>query len=128
MACESASLPYMLSMSDDQSSRRPEQPRSEPEIIPPDRGERRGRGGGDAYVWTSFDDHGTHRIYVARPGPFSIIVALILGGLLLAAIVLLLAGLVLFWIPVVVLVVAALLLSGYIRHYWRRLRLWMGQR
>ena len=118
----------MPRMSDDQSSRRPEQPRYEPEIIPPGRDERRGRGGGDAYVWTSFDDRGTHRIYVARPGPFSIIVALILAGLVLAAIVLLLAGLVLFWIPVVVLVVAALLLSGYVRYYWRRLRFWMAQR
>jgi len=112
-------------MSDDHASRPPERPRSEPEIIPPDRAERRG----SEYVWMTVDEHGgTQRIYLARPGPFAIIVALLLAGLVLAAIVLLLLGLVLVWIPVVVLVLAALVLAGYIRYYWARLKLWAARR
>jgi hypothetical protein len=109
-------------MSNDEQSSRPERPRSEPEIIPPDQGRRRG---GDGYIWTTTDETGgTHRIYVSQPGPFAIIAALIIAGLILAGIVLLLLGLVLFWVPVIVLVIAALLLVGYIRAYWRRLRYW----
>jgi hypothetical protein len=111
----------MPHMSDDPASRPPERPRSEPEIIPPDRAERRGNG----YVWTSTDQHGgTHRIYVARPGPFSIIIALLIAGLVLGAIVLVLLGLALIWIPVLVFVIVALLVAGYSRYYWRRLKSW----
>ena len=113
-------------MSNDERSSRPERPRSEPEIIPPDRG---GRRDGRGHVWTTTDEHGgTHRIYVAQPGPFAIIAALIIAGLVFAGIVLLLLGLVLFWIPVIILVVAALLLVGYIRTHWRRLRYWAARR
>ena len=116
----------MPPMSNDERSSRPERPRSEPEIIPPGRG---GRRDGRGYVWTATDEHGgTQRIYVAQPGPFAIIAALVIAGLVLAGIVLLLLGLVLFWIPVIVLVVAALLLVGYIRYYWRRLRHWAASR
>jgi len=113
-------------MSDDRTSHPPpERPRSEPEIIPPGRGERRG----ERTIWVSLDDQGgTQRIYVAQPGPFAIIAALVIAGLVLAGIVLLLLGLVLFWIPVVILIVAALLLTGYIRYYWRRLRHWAASR
>jgi Flp pilus assembly protein TadB len=87
------------------------------------------RGGGERTIWVSFDDQGgTQRIYVAQPGPFAIIAALVIAALVLAGIVLLLFGLVLVWIPVVVLVVAALLTTGYIRYYWRRLRQWTASR
>ena len=111
----------MPRMPDDPSSRSPERPRSEPEIIPPGRP----AGDGDGFVWTAIDERGeTHRIYVARPGPFSVIVALFLAGLALAAVVLVLLSIALFWIPVVIFIIAAFLLSGYIRYYWRRLRYW----
>lgn len=99
----------------------PQWPRSEPEIIPPgheSRREREQRQRG----WVYDDRTGIHRIYVAQPGPFSLMAALLIAGLVLAAIVVLVLGLVLFWIPVVVLVVGGLLLSGYIRSYWRRLQ------
>jgi len=100
---------------------RPERPRSEPEIIPPDRS-----GRPDAeYVWT--DRRSTHRIYVARPGPFSIILALLIAGLVLGAIVLLLVGLAVIWIPIVVFVVAAVLIAGFSRYYWARFRLWAAR-
>ena len=114
----------MPGMSNDDRSRRPEYPRSEPEIIPPDRGRR----DGDGYVWTTVDERGTHRIYVARPGPFTITLVLVVAALVLAAIVLLLLGLVLFWIPVFVLVIGALILAGTIRYYWARLKIWAAQR
>jgi hypothetical protein len=123
--------PHMTDMPRDPDTGRsePEQPRSEPEIIPPDRGGRAGRG--DGYVWVSTGGQGGQRgqrIYMARPGPFSIILALLIAGLVLAAIVLLLLGLVLFWIPVVIFIVAAVLLAGYTRHYWARLKLWAKSR
>jgi hypothetical protein len=112
-------------MSNDDRSRHPEYPRSEPEIMPPDRGERRG----NAYVWTSVDeDGGMHRIYVAQPSRLTITLVLIVAALVLAAIVLVLLGLVLFWIPVIVLVIGALILAGYIRYYWARLKIWAAQR
>ena len=111
-------------MADDHASRPPERPRSEPEIIPP--GQAHGRESGP--VWISYGrDDGTQRIFVARPGPFSIIIALVIVGLVLAAVVLILAGLVLFWIPVVVLVIAAFVLAGYLRYYWARLKRWAGR-
>jgi hypothetical protein len=113
-------------MSRDDFPREPERPRFEPEIIPPDRGGRAGRG--DGYVWVSTDGRGTRRIYLARPGPFSIFVALILAGLVLVAIVLVVAGVILFWIPVIVLIVATLLLAGYSRYYWARLKHWFNAR
>jgi fatty acid desaturase len=117
----------MPSMPNDPASPPPERPRSEPEIIPPGQSGR--RGGGERTIWVSFDDQGgTQRIYVAQPGPFAIIAALVIAALVLAGIVLLLFGLVLVWIPVVVLVVAALLTTGYIRYYWRRLRQWTASR
>ena len=93
--------------------------------MPPDRGERRG----NAYVWTSVDEHGgTRRVYVAQPSPLTITLVLIVAALVLVAIVLLLLGLVLFWIPVVVLVIGALILAGCIRYYWARLKIWATQR
>jgi hypothetical protein len=113
-------------MSDDRDHalRQPEQPRSEPEIIPPDHAERRG----NAYIWTSVDERGgTHRIYLARPGPFSIIVALLISGLILGAIVLLLVGLAVIWIPILVFIIAAFLIAGFTRHYWARLKLWAAR-
>ena len=109
---------------DDHASRPPEQPRSEPEIIPPDRA-----GRGDGYLWTSIDERGgTQRIYVARPSGLTVILVLIVAALILVAIVLLLLGLVLVWIPVAVLVVATLILAGYLRYYWARLKIWAAQR
>jgi hypothetical protein len=108
---------------DPDRNRRPEQPRSEPEIIPPPR-----RGEEEPRVWVSVDEHGAQRIYIARPSAFSIILALVLAGVVLVAVVLVLLGLVLFWIPVAIVVVALVLLSGTVRYYWRRLQHWLAGR
>ena len=51
-------------------------PRSEPEIIPPGQSGRNDRG-----IWVSVDDNGgPRRVFVARPGPFTIILALAVLG------------------------------------------------
>lgn len=108
---------------------RPQQPRSEPEIIPPDRsGERWRSQAGGPHVWISFDrTGGGRRIHMARPGPLGVVVALLLTGLIFAAVVLVLLGVVLFWIPALIFIVVGLVLSGYLRRTWRRLQHWAGQ-
>ena len=110
---------------DDIDPERPERPRAEPEIIPPSRG---GGREGASGIWISVDGNGNERIYVARPGPFSVILALLFTGIVIAAVVLVLLGVVLFWIPVAIFIIAALLLSGTIRYYWRRLQAWAAGR
>jgi Flp pilus assembly protein TadB len=91
----------------------PEQPRSEPEIIPP----RRPRG---ADIWTSHEERASHRIYVARIGPFSaLLIALAL--VFAAAIVLLLViGTFLIWIPIAAVLIAVALISTWWRRTFRR--------
>jgi hypothetical protein len=90
----------------------PERPRSEPEIIPPGRD--------DSRIFVSIDDGAGGRVYVARPGPFSIILALLIVGLIVAVVLAALLGFVLIWIPVLIVLIAAAFLSASIRHYWRR--------
>jgi hypothetical protein len=127
-------------MSDNPSDRlTPEKPRSEPEIIPPGRGDDspwskdtrwpdklRGREGDpDALassVFITVDEQGRTRYRTfTPPGPFTIGIVLALIGLIGAAILLLALGFVLFLIPVVAVVIAALALSGRVRSWWRRL-------
>jgi hypothetical protein len=97
----------------------PEQPRTEPEIIPP--GYRGQPPDGGVFIYV--DEHGnTRRATFKAPGPFAIIVVLMIVGLIAAIALVALLGLVLIWIPVVVVMIAALVLSGTIRRYWRRLR------
>ena len=104
-------------MSSDQNpDRSPEQPRVEPEIIPPARVERAQRG--PAGIWMRIDERdGVRRVYIARPSLLSIILGLLIIGLIAAAVFLLLAGLVLLWIPIVIGGVILALLSGSIRQY-----------
>lgn len=79
---------------------RPEWPRAEPEIIPPDRSGRqsdwrRAPWQGGPYTGA------THRVYVTRLGPFG--VALLLLGIAAIVVMLIITvlGAVLFWIPIV---------------------------
>lgn len=86
-----------------------EQPRSEPEIIPPNCADRS--------VWgqPDFAVRGTDRVYVTKVGPLG----LILLGLVIAAVaallVVLVLGAVLLWIPVIALLVAIGVFSGLLR-------------
>jgi hypothetical protein len=96
-------------MTDDHDQ--PERPRYEPEIIPPDRGERQSdwrhtpwRSGPFGYTGT------TQRIYMTRVGPFGIALMLLAIAAIVAIIVIAAVGALLIWIPVVVgvLIVGAL--------------------
>jgi hypothetical protein len=104
--------------------RAPERPRAEPEIIPPPY--RRTRAdGADVFVYV--DEHGhTRRATFKLPGPFAIILALLIIGLIAAVVLVALLGLVLIWIPIVLIMIGMLVLAAPIRRFWRRLRRGMG--
>lgn len=94
-----------------------EQPRSEPEIIPPGSGDRWQRGRSRAYPYTAQD---FHRIYVTRLGPFSTFVLVAAIGLAAALLFIVLLGAFLLWIPIFGLVLAIAIISGLLRGYFRR--------
>ncbi len=88
-----------------EDSNQPERPRVEPEIIPPDRTR---QSEWRQHTWrVSAAADRTHRIYVARLGPFAIAMLMLIVGVLAAVILLAVIGAVLIWIPVVALLVAA---------------------
>jgi hypothetical protein len=100
---------------------RPEQPRAEPEILPPDGDEPIGRGM-PSRMFVFVDREGRTRFASFRPpGPLTLVLALVILGAIGAAILVLVLGFVLVWIPAAVLVVAALAFSSQIRAAWRRL-------
>jgi hypothetical protein len=112
----SADLTYRLSqearsahaMLDDATP--PERPRAEPEIIPPERNRRQSNWRQSPWRADVFETGGTHRIYVARLGPFGIALLMLAIAALAAVILIAVLGAVLIWIPVVaVLVVVAAL-------------------
>lgn len=105
-------------MADDPN--RPERPRAEPEIIPPDRSGI--RSDWRRSPWTAAGDpyrmgepRGTHRIYVARIGPLGIALWLVAFAALAALIFLVILGAVLIWIPVVALAVVAAAVFRFLR-------------
>ena len=96
---------------------RPERPRVEPEIIPPDRTLNRSDRRQQTWrqqtwrqqTWQPFFSTAadeTHRIYVAKLGPFGIALLMLILGVVAAVILLAVIGAVLIWIPAVVLLVA----------------------
>ena len=103
-------------MADDQ--RPPERPRSEPEIIPPDRA---GRDGNPPWratwqnAWGQEGMRGTQRVFVMRPGPLGSAVLLLVLALIVAAIVLTVIGAFLIWIPVVALFVVVAAVYRFLR-------------
>jgi hypothetical protein len=100
---------------------RPEQPRVEPEILPPD-GDEPGTRGMPPRMFVFVDRDGRARFASFRPpGPLTLILALVILGAIGVSILVLVLGFVLVWIPVAVLVVAALAFSSQIRTAWRRL-------
>ena len=102
-------------MTDDQE--KPERPRFEPEIIPPDRD-----GEQPEWRYTPFrgsnwrgspfgHTHTTQRIYVTRLGPIGIVLILLAVAAIVAIILIAAIGAVLIWVPVIaaVLVIGALI-------------------
>jgi hypothetical protein len=91
-------------MSDE--SNQPERPRTEPEIIPPDR---TARSEWDRPAWTMYDPtstRGTHRIYVTRIGPVGAAILMLVFAVLVAVLLLAIIGTALLWIPAVALAAA----------------------
>lgn len=102
-----------------ENSKEPEQPRAEPEIIPPDRRQSGWRQSSWQTTWVSRDAmgraHGAERIYVSRMGPFGVAILLLAFAVLAAIIFLAIIGAVLIWIPVVALVVAIAAVFRFLR-------------
>jgi hypothetical protein len=94
-------------MRSDDVSERPEKP--EPEIIPPD------RPGARSHVWVSIDANGRRGVYIGKPGPLNIALALFVIGLIIGAILILFLGFVLLAIPIVVLIALILVASALFR-------------
>jgi hypothetical protein len=100
----------------ERSTDQPEQPRSEPEIIPPGQPMPRRAAGRDPFgPRVAFDAQGFQRVRVFRLGPLTALIAVLaLGGAALAAVVFLL-GAVLVALPVVATVVAIAFLTALLR-------------
>jgi len=93
------------------NSEMPELPRVEPEIIPPQRGERQ-RQTDQFYVHT--DAGTTHRIYVARLGPVGLGLMLLTLSLLGLVFLFVILGALIIWLPAFVVVVAIVALFSYL--------------
>jgi hypothetical protein len=99
------------------SPNEPEQPRTEPEIIPPDRSQARPSGfppygfGQSGYTQSA----GVHRVYVSRIGPIGFALLLLVIGLFAGILLLALIGAALIWIPVVAVLVVVAAVSGLLR-------------
>jgi hypothetical protein len=102
------------------NSNKPERPRAEPEILPPERsggpGDRRfgGRGPNMPRPFGTTAG-GTHRVYVGRIGPFGFALLLLVIGLLGAFMLFILIGAALIWIPVVAVLLVIAAISGLLR-------------
>ena len=96
-----------------------EKPRSEIEIIPPDRVHedeiRRA-----TRMWN--DGVGYQRVYIGRIGPLGIFLFALAGSAIAILLFLFVIGAFLIWIPIVWLMVAALILSGLLRSMFHRPR------
>jgi hypothetical protein len=91
-----------------------DRPRAEPEIIPPGAPLR-------SPGMNGFADSGfAQRIYIAKIGPFGIILLALAIGVVSVGILILLLGAFLIWIPVIGLLVAAAMISGVLRSHFRR--------
>ncbi|MCC6888121.1 MAG: hypothetical protein IT536_06250 [Hyphomicrobiales bacterium] len=108
----------------DRNPSEPSRPRSEPEIIPP----RRSRPNDGRRLWVSVDEADTARIYLARPSPLSIVLALAVLALIAMLMLIVLLSVAVIWIPVVLVLVATLVLSMTLRRYWWQLRSWWARR
>jgi len=92
---------------------KPEEPRCEPEIIPPSRGRR------EAYQaapdWFARNERGESRIFVARLGPWSFVGLALLIGLFAGVMLAIMLGALLLAIPIVVLLIAGALIANALR-------------
>jgi hypothetical protein len=97
------------------NSDRPERPRAEPEIIPPDRG---GGGPGGRPSWPPHDSsqgYGAQRVYVARISPLGFALFVLAIGLLSGVFLFVLIGAALLWIPLVAIALVVAFLARLFR-------------
>ena len=95
------------------TSNKPERPRAEPEIIPP---ERDGGRGGSGWPPSSYGyTQGVHRVYVSRIGPIGFALLMLVVGLFAGIMLLILVGAALIWIPIVVVLILAAAISRLLR-------------
>ena len=93
----------------------PEVPRSEPEILPPER-----RDGGPMHgTWERTDAEGAYRIRVVKLGPVGATLIAIAIGVGSAALFVLVLGTLLILIPVAGLIIAGVIIAGLLRGYFR---------
>ena len=102
------------------NSDRPERPRAEPEIIPPDRGggpdDRRFGGRGPAWPPPFGTAAGrTQRVFIGRIGPFGFALLFLVIGMLAAVLLFILIGAALIWIPVVAVLLVVAAIGGLFR-------------
>jgi len=98
-----------------------ERPRSEPEIIPPDR-IREDDARRAAHQWSFQNAGGFERIYVTRIGPFGMFLLALAGGALAILFLLFIVGAFLIWIPIVGLMVTIAILSSLLRSFFHHPR------
>ena len=96
-------------------------PRDEPEIILPSRKFGRSADGASRMRIFVVRPSGC-RMYFAKPGPLTAIVAAIVLGAISVITLVIVVGVFLIWIPVIGVLVAALVLSSLLRGYSQRLR------
>jgi hypothetical protein len=102
----------------------PEQPRQEPEIIPPGSSHAAGaRTADNENVFVYVDREGrTHRVDVKTPGPFVVILVLLALALAAAVVLGIVVGTLFFLIPIAAIALASLIAFLYARRFWYRLR------
>jgi len=69
-------------------------------------------------MWVSFNERGTHRVYVTRIGPFSLVLLVFGIGLVAALVLVLVIGTFLIWISLVAVLVTAIALLGQLFRRW----------
>ena len=94
-----------------------DKPRSEPEIIPPDR---TARGAHRREGFTGA--HGSARIHVVRLGPLGTILVVLITAILAAVMLALLLGVLLVWLPLLVLFIAGAIIVAILKTYFGRTR------
>jgi hypothetical protein len=92
----------------------PERPSVEPEILPPGAEPSRIH----VSAWTFEGTERAGRVFLARPGPFAFILALLLIGFVAAIVLVILLGLVVLWIPILIIALIAALFSSSLRRFW----------
>jgi hypothetical protein len=94
----------------------PDRPRSEPEILPP---ERRGTGPMPGDQWERIDADGAYRLRVVKLGPVSATLLALGIGAASAVLLVLVFSTLLILIPIVGLLIAAAIIAGLLRGYFR---------